>query len=157
MLNKTTTAPENRRPWSWYRVGAPEEHLSGSVLLRSCIRVGAPEEPGSAILRSGHLPPTGHRQPAPPRRRELAARGHWQATWEASPGRHPCQMAKPERRRNSQTTQPRRPHRPPSHNARSQRWTPRRKRGDPRSGKKRHCQRRTYPPGDRPGQRDLAG
>ena len=52
MLNKTTAAPENRRPWSWYRVGAPEEHLSGSVLLRSSIRVGAPEEPGSVLLRS---------------------------------------------------------------------------------------------------------
>ena len=72
MLNKTTTAPENRRPWSSYRVGSPEEHLSGSVLLRSNTRVGVPEEPGSvlrstdpgssgagsAILRSGHLPPT---------------------------------------------------------------------------------------------------
>ena len=70
MLNKTTAAPENRRPWRWYRVGAPEEHLSGSVLLRSSTRVGAPEEPGSvllrgwllrsrvAVLRSGHLPPT---------------------------------------------------------------------------------------------------
>ena len=44
MLNKTTSAPENCRPWSWYRVGAPEEHLSGSVLLRSSTRVGAPEE-----------------------------------------------------------------------------------------------------------------
>ena len=52
MLNKTTAAPENRRPWSWYRVGAPEEHLSGSVLLRSSSRVGAPEEPGSVLLRS---------------------------------------------------------------------------------------------------------
>ena len=44
MLNKTTAAPENRRPWSSYRVGAPEEHLSGSVLLRSGTRVSAPEE-----------------------------------------------------------------------------------------------------------------
>ena len=52
MLNKTTAAPENRRPWSSYRVGAPEEHLSGSVLLRSTTRVGAPEEPGSVLLRS---------------------------------------------------------------------------------------------------------
>ena len=52
MLNKTTAAPENRRPWRWYRVGAPEEHLSGSVLLRSSTRVGAPEEPGSVLLRS---------------------------------------------------------------------------------------------------------
>ena len=52
MLNKTTFAPEHRRPWSWYRVGAPEEHLSGSVLRRSSIRVGAPEEPGSVLLRS---------------------------------------------------------------------------------------------------------
>ena len=52
MLNKTTAAPENRRPWSSYRVGAPEEHLSGSVLLRSTSRVGAPEEPGSVLLRS---------------------------------------------------------------------------------------------------------
>ena len=52
MLNKTTAAPENRRPWRWHRVGAPEEHLSGSVLLRSSTRVGAPEEPGSVLLRS---------------------------------------------------------------------------------------------------------
>ena len=52
MLNKTTAAPENRRPWRWYRVGVPEEHLSGSVLLRSSTRVGAPEEPGSVLLRS---------------------------------------------------------------------------------------------------------
>ena len=52
MLNKTTAAPENHRPWRWYRVGAPEEHLSGSVLLRSSTRVGAPEEPGSVLLRS---------------------------------------------------------------------------------------------------------
>ena len=44
MLNKTTAAPEKRRPWSSYRVGAPEEHLSGSVLLRSSTRVGAPQE-----------------------------------------------------------------------------------------------------------------
>ena len=51
MLNKTTAAPENRRPWSSYRVGAPEEHSSGSVLLRSSTRVGAPEEPGSVLLR----------------------------------------------------------------------------------------------------------
>ena len=42
MPNKTTAAPENRRPWSWYRVGALEEHLSGSVLLRS--RVGDSQE-----------------------------------------------------------------------------------------------------------------
>ena len=52
MLNKTTAAPENRRPWSSCRVGAPEEHLSGSVLLRSSTRVGAPKEPGSVLLRS---------------------------------------------------------------------------------------------------------
>ena len=52
MLNKTTAAPENHRPWRWYRVGAPEEHLSGSVLLRRSTRVGAPEEPGSVLLRS---------------------------------------------------------------------------------------------------------
>ena len=52
MLNKTTAAPENRRPWRWYRVAAPEEHLSGSVLLRSSTRVGAPEEPGSVLPRS---------------------------------------------------------------------------------------------------------
>ena len=52
MLNKTTAAPENRRPWRWYRVGAPEEHLSRSVLLRSSTRVGAPEEPGSVLPRS---------------------------------------------------------------------------------------------------------
>ena len=52
MLNKTTAAPQIRRPWRWYRVGAPEEHLSGSVLLRSSTRVGAPEEPGSVLLRS---------------------------------------------------------------------------------------------------------
>ena len=45
MLNKTTAAPENHRPWRWYRVGAPEEHLSGSVLLRRSTRVGALEEP----------------------------------------------------------------------------------------------------------------
>ena len=52
MLNKTTAAPENRRPWSWYRVSAPEEQLSGPVLLRSSTRVGAPEEPGSLLPRS---------------------------------------------------------------------------------------------------------
>ena len=52
MLNKTTAAPENRRPWSSYRVGAPEDHLSGSVLLRSTTRVGALGEPGSVLLRS---------------------------------------------------------------------------------------------------------
>ena len=52
MLNKTTAAPENRGPWRWYRVSAPEEHLSGSVHQRSSTRVGAPEEPGSVLLRS---------------------------------------------------------------------------------------------------------
>ena len=52
MLNKTTAAPENRGPWSSYRVGAPEEHLSGLVLLRSSTRFGAAEEPGSVLLRS---------------------------------------------------------------------------------------------------------
>ena len=66
MLNKTTAAPKNRRPWSWYRVGAPEEHLSGLVLLRSSIRVGAPEEPGSVLLRSGLLRSrVGHSQERP--------------------------------------------------------------------------------------------
>ena len=50
MLNKTTAAPENCRPWRWYRVRAPEEHLSGSELLRNSTRVGAPEEPGSVLL-----------------------------------------------------------------------------------------------------------
>ena len=55
MLNKTTVAPRNRRPWSWYRVGASEEHLSGSVPLRSSTRVGAPEEPGSVLPRSWFL------------------------------------------------------------------------------------------------------
>ena len=55
MLNNTTAAPENRQPCSWYRVGAPEEHLSGSVLLWSGTRVGAPEEPGSVFLRSSLL------------------------------------------------------------------------------------------------------
>ena len=49
MLNNTTTAPENRRPWSSYRVG---EHLPGSVLVRSSTRVAALEEPGSVDLRS---------------------------------------------------------------------------------------------------------
>ena len=63
----------------------------------------------------------GHRKPGLPRRRQLAARGHWQATWEASPGQHPCRMARPERWHNWQTAQPRRPHRPPSHNGRSPR------------------------------------
>ena len=52
MLNKTTAALENRQPCSSYRVSAPEEHLLGSVLLRSSTRVGAPEEPGSVLLRS---------------------------------------------------------------------------------------------------------
>ena len=62
MLNKTTAAPQNRQPWSSYRVGAPEEHLSGSVLLRSSTTVGAPEELGSVLLRQfsgaaiSHLP-----------------------------------------------------------------------------------------------------
>ena len=52
MLNKKTAAPENRQRWRWYRVGAPEEDLSGSVLLRSSTRVGAPEEQGSVLLRT---------------------------------------------------------------------------------------------------------
>ena len=52
MLSKTTAAPENRRPWSSYKVGALEEHLSGSVLLRSSTRVGVPEEPRSVLLKS---------------------------------------------------------------------------------------------------------
>ena len=103
-----------------------------------------------------HIPKAGHRQPGPPRRSKKA-REHWQATCEASPGGHRCQMAKPERRRNWQTTQSRRPHHAPSHNLRSPRCAPRRNGGDPRSGKKRHCQRRTYPPGDRPERRYVAG
>ena len=45
MLNKTTAA-------SSYRVGAPEEHLLRSVLLRSNTRVGAPEERSVQLLRS---------------------------------------------------------------------------------------------------------
>ena len=48
----TIAAPENGRPWSSYRVGAPEEHLSGSVLLRSTARGGAPQETWSVLLRS---------------------------------------------------------------------------------------------------------
>ena len=52
MLNKTAAAPENRRPWSWYRVCALEEHLSGSVLLRSSTRVGAPDVQALVLLRS---------------------------------------------------------------------------------------------------------
>ena len=65
MLNKTTAAPENHRPWRWYRVGAPEEHLSGSVLLRSSTRVGAleelaPQEQGRRFSGAAisHLPET---------------------------------------------------------------------------------------------------
>ena len=56
------------------------------------------------------------------------ARGHWRATWEASPGLHARHRAKPEGRRQYKTTQPHRPQRPPSHNVRSPRWAPRRKR-----------------------------
>ena len=52
MLNKTPAAAEHCRPWSLDRVGAPEEHLSGLVLLRSGTRVRAPEEPRSSLLRS---------------------------------------------------------------------------------------------------------
>ena len=44
------------------------------------------------------VPRAEHRQQGPPRQREVATRGHWQATWEASPDRHPCEMVKPERR-----------------------------------------------------------
>ena len=106
--------------------------------------------------------PTGvpHPEGGTPVARPAAAEGtdgrrHWQSTWEASPGRHTRQMAKPEKWRNWHTAQPCRRHCPPSHNARSPRWTPRRKRGDPRSGKKRHCQRRTYPPRAQPERRYL--
>ena len=52
MLNNTTAGPESCRPWSLYKVAAPEEHLSGSVLPRSGTRVGPPEEPGAVLLRS---------------------------------------------------------------------------------------------------------
>ena len=97
-----------------------------------------------------------NRKPGLPRRRELAAHGHWQTTWEASLGRQLCRKAKPERRRNRQASQPRCPHRPPSHNTSRPRWTPRRKRGNPSNVQKRHRQRRTYPPGHHPERRYLA-
>ena len=64
---------------------------------------------------------------------------------EASPGRRPCRKATPERRRDRRATQPRCSQRQPSHNARSPRWTPRRKWGDPHSGQTRHHQRRAHP------------
>ena len=35
MLDTKIAALENGRPWSSYRVGALEEHLSGLVVLRS--------------------------------------------------------------------------------------------------------------------------
>ena len=77
MLNKTTTAPENRRPWSWYRVSAAEEHLLGSMLLRSSTRVGTPEEPGSVLLRSWLLRSRVHdsQERAPPTYPNFAAGG----------------------------------------------------------------------------------
>ena len=82
------------------------------------------------------------RQPAPP--------GGASSPAMASPGRHPCGRPNPRGgaigRRRSHAC----PHRPPSHNAGSPRWTPGRKLGDPRNGQKRHRQRRTYPPGDHP-------
>ena len=53
--------------------------------------------PGRELPTGVPRPEGGHRQPGAPRRREMAARGQWQATWEASRSRHPCQMAKPER------------------------------------------------------------
>ena len=112
----------------------------------------------AASYRQGfHTPRAGHRQPGPPQRWELAAHGHWQATLEASLGRHPRLKAKPESRHNCQAAQPRGRHPPVSHNARSPRWVPRRKRGDHRSREKRHRQQRTYLPGDHPERRYLAG
>ena len=87
MLNNTTAAPENRRPWSWYSVGGPEEHLSGSVLLRSSTRVGAPEEPGSVLLRSWLLRSrVGHSQerPSPTYLKTYTKRNN------DAPGGNPC-------------------------------------------------------------------
>ena len=49
--------------------------------------------------RGFRIPRAGYRQQGTPRRRGMAERGHWQATREARPGWHPCQMVKPERRR----------------------------------------------------------
>ena len=97
--------------------------------------------------RGSRIPRAGHRQHGPPPRREAAARKHWQATWEASQSRYPSQMPKPVRRRQEKATQPRHPHRPPSHNVRSPWWTrelgPRRMRRDACSRKKHRCQQWT--------------
>ena len=41
----------------------------------------------------------GHKQQGLPQQRGVAARGHWEANLETSPGQHPCRMAKPGRRR----------------------------------------------------------
>ena len=105
--------------------------------------------------RGSHIPRAEHQHPGPPRWRVMTAPE--QANWEASPSRHPRQMAKPERQRNWQTTQPRRPHCRPSRSARGPWWRPRRKRGGPRREKKCHCQRRTYLPEDQPERGYLAG
>ena len=64
---------------------------------------------------------------------------------EASPGRRPCRKATPQRQRDGRATQPRRPHHQPSHNARTPRWTPWSKWGDPHSGQKHHHQLRAHP------------
>ena len=62
---------------------------------------------GTGSQRRSHIRRGGQRQHGPKRRRRVVARKHWHATWEASPGRHPYQMAKPGRRRQKKTTQPR--------------------------------------------------
>ena len=90
----------------------PAETPSGSHPAPTGTRTRTPRTPPSWLTprrqtrqaasyrRGSRIPRVGHRQPGLPRRSKLAARGHWEATWEASPGRQACQMAKSERRRN---------------------------------------------------------
>ena len=50
MLDTKIAAPANGRPRISYRAGALEEHLSGSVLLKSFIGVSAPKQPKSVLF-----------------------------------------------------------------------------------------------------------
>ena len=111
---------------------------------------------GTTPLQPGRkYGPQGHHLPvARPPTRSRAQTWHTPPSWltpcgpqarEAGTGRRPCPKGTPESWSDRQATQPRHPHRQPSHNARRQQRTPQRNWGDLRSSQKRHHQRQAHP------------
>ena len=74
----------------------PDPDLAHAIVPTDALGANTP---GHRLPTGVLHPEAGHQQHGPPRRRGVGAREHWQYTWEAGPDQHPCQMAKPVRRR----------------------------------------------------------